>query len=160
MITRKPTIDELSEFRMIAEIQFNVKGELLIPDHAYVSISPNTNRIRLIIVNGEKYLSIRARDYRFNLHVPAGRVLNNILPHPKLRVYVKKDYSEFIGRGETLFSKHVLMADPDIRPGDEVLVVDPDGELLAVGRSRLTGWEMVYYNRGEAVKIREGVYKC
>lgn len=160
MITRKPTREEILELREIARLQFNIPGELLIPGDIYVSVSPNTNRIRFIITNGNRYLSIRSRDYRFNLYLPAGRVLNSILPHPRLRVYVKKDYVEFVSKGETLFSRHVLMADPDIRPGDEVVVVDPGGELLAVGRTRLAGWEMVYYNRGEAVKIREGVLEC
>ncbi|MEM1639347.1 MAG: PUA domain-containing protein [Desulfurococcaceae archaeon] len=160
MIIRKPTKSELLELREIARLQFSIPGEFLIPDNVHVSVSPNTNRIRFILINGSRYLSIRSRDYRFNLYLPAGRVLNSILPHPRLRVYVKRDYTEFVSKGETLFSRHVLMADPDIRPGDEVLVVDPSGKLLAVGRTRLAGWEMTYYNRGEAVKIREGVLEC
>lgn len=160
MKIRKPTPSELAELREIAEIQFNAPGELLIPDQIYVSVSLNTNRVRLVIMNKTRYLAVRARDYRFNLYLPAGKVLNSILPHPRLRIYVKEEYAEFIARGGTLFAKHVLMADPDVRPGDEVLVVDPTGTLLAVGRSRLSGWEMVYYNRGEAVKIREGAYEC
>ncbi|MEM4717487.1 MAG: PUA domain-containing protein [Desulfurococcaceae archaeon] len=159
MIIRKPTNSELAELREIAGFQFDVKGELLIPDSIYVAISPNTNRIRYILLNNEKYLTLRSRDYRFNLHIPAGRILLQITPPPKLRVYVKKEYIDFVARGGTLFAKHVLTADPDIRPGDEVLVVNEQGELVAVGRSRLSGWEIVQYNRGEAVRIREGVFK-
>lgn len=159
MIIRKPTTSELRELREIAEFQFNVKGELLIPDDVYVAVSPNTNRIRYLIVDNQKYLSLRSRDHRFNLHIPAGYVLIRLLPPPKLRIYVKNEYAEFIARGETLFARHVLMADPSVKPGDEVLVVDEEGRLLGVGRAKLAGWEMVHYNRGEAVKVREGVKK-
>lgn len=159
MIIRKPTTSELLELREIAEFQFDIKGEQLIPDSIYVAISPNTNRIRHVLLDNEKYLTLRSRDYRFNLHIPAGRVLLKIIPPPRLRVYVKKEYVDFVARGETLFARHVLTADPDIKPGDEVLVVDEQGDLIAVGRARLSGWEIVQYNRGEAVRIREGVIK-
>ena len=157
LITRKPTAEELEELRAIAEVQFGVAGNLVIPETVNVIISPSTNRIRFLVVNGKKYLALRPRDYRFNLYLSAGEILNTVLPHPRLRVYVKRDYVEFVSKGNTLFCRHVLMADPDVRPGDEVLVVDQNGNLIAVGRSRLAGWEMVFYSRGEAVKIREGV---
>lgn len=157
MIIRKPTEDELLELRGIAELQFKIPGSLLIPDDVQVVVSPNTNRVRLILESGSKYLALRARDYRFNLYIPAGVVLNNYLPHPRMRVYVKDEYADFIAKGKTLFCKHVLMADPEIGPYDEVLVVDSTGKLLAVGRALVAGREMVYYKRGEAVRVREGV---
>lgn len=157
MIIRRPTLDELRELRSIAEYQFGVSGTIVIPETIEVAVSPNTNRIRFILLGGKKYLALRSRDYRFNLYLSAGTVLNRVLPHPRLRVYVKDNYTEFISKGETLFCKHVLMADPLIRPNDEVLVNNTRGELVAVGRARLAGWEMVFYNRGEAVKVREGV---
>ncbi|MEM0001052.1 MAG: PUA domain-containing protein [Desulfurococcaceae archaeon] len=159
LIIRRPTRSELEELRGIAELQFDVNGESLIPETVKVAVSPNTGKIRFLVLNGKRYLALRSKDYRFNLYVAAGEVLNGILPHPRLRVYVKGDYVEFVSRGGSLFCKHVLMADPDIRPDDEVLAVDPQGRLVAVGRSRLAGWEMVFYNRGEAVKVREGALK-
>jgi len=157
VLIRRPTQSELTELRGVAEFQFKIPGSLLIPDDVHVAISPNTNRVRLVLRSGVKYLALRARDYRFNLYVPAGVVLNNYLPHPYMRVYVKDEYAGFIASGKTLFCKHVLIADPEIRPEDEVLVTDSTGKLLAVGRALVAGWEMVYYKRGEAVRVREGV---
>jgi len=156
LITRKPLKEELDEARRIAEYQFNVRGEDFIPDDSVFILSPRTYKLRMILVNGEKYLSLRAQDYRFILHLEAGRRLNKLLPHPYHRVYVKPEYSVFIREGGNLFSKHVLMADPGIRPEDEVLVMDGD-EVIAVGRAMLPGWEIVYYKRGEAIRIREYV---
>lgn len=159
MIVRRPAKNELEELRGIAELQFDVNGELLIPETIRVAVSPSTGKIRFLILNGKKYLALRSKDYRFNLYIAAGEVLHRVLPHPRLRVYVKSEYVEFVSKGGSLFCKHVLMADPDIRPNDEVLAVDHQGRLVAVGRSRLAGWEMVFYNRGEAVKVREGISK-
>jgi len=156
-VIRRPTSSELLELRSIAEFQFKIPGSVLIPEDIYVVTSPNTNRIRLVLKSRAKYLALRARDYRFNLYIPAGIVLNNYLPQPYMRVYVKDEYANFVASGKTLFCKHVLMADPEIKPLDEVLVVDSTGKLLAVGRALVAGEEIVYYNRGEAVRVREGV---
>ncbi len=50
----------------------------------------------------------------------------------------------------------VEKADPDIREGDEVLVVR-DNDLYAVGIARMNGEEMISCNRGEAVKVRHHI---
>ncbi|ADI32640.1 PUA domain-containing protein [Staphylothermus hellenicus] len=158
MIKRRPSVEELEELRTIADLEFRGVGRQLIPDDIVLVISPSTMKIRYLLFNNEIYLSLRAGDYRFILHVPAGRVLNKILPHPHLRIYVNSRYSGFIASGGNVFCKHVVMADPNIKPGDEVLVVDSDSyKLLGVGRAIKPGWEITYYRWGEAVRIREGV---
>jgi len=62
-----------------------------------------------------------------------------------------------IREGRNVFAKHVVKADPWIRPQDEVIVVNDRRELLAVGRAVLTGSEMTQFKRGIAVKTRRGV---
>jgi len=156
MLRRRLTESEIEELRYIAGLQFGV-GEEFIPDDAEGEFSRTTLKLRRIIVDSKPYLAVRASDYRFNLYITSGLVLNKILPHPKMRVYVLSKYADFIAKGGNVFCKHVLMADPDIRPEDEVLVVDEKGELLAVGRAIKPGWEMVFYKWGEAVRIRRGV---
>jgi 7-cyano-7-deazaguanine tRNA-ribosyltransferase len=52
---------------------------------------------------------------------------------------------------------HVLKADGEIRPKDEVIVVNEGGEVLAVGRTILSGEEMTAFKTGVAVKVRRGV---
>jgi predicted RNA-binding protein (TIGR00451 family) len=66
------------------------------------------------------------------------------------------DVSTFIAEGGDVFAKHVVKADNDIRPKDEVIVVDERGEVLAVGRAVLSGEEMIAFMRGVAVKARRG----
>jgi uncharacterized protein with predicted RNA binding PUA domain len=158
LIKRRPTSEELKSLRRIADLQFGGYGDEIIPDNILLVISPSTQKIRYLLYDGKIYLSLRAGDHRFILHVPAGYRLNHILPHPMLRVYVDSRYSEFVASGGNVFCKHVVLADPNIRPGDEVLVIDSDTyRLLGVGRAIKPGWEITYYSWGEAVRVKEGV---
>ena len=59
--------------------------------------------------------------------------------------------------GINVFAKHVKDADPEIRPGSEVIIVDEEDNLLAVGKAILNGKEMIAFKSGIAVKVRRGV---
>jgi uncharacterized protein with predicted RNA binding PUA domain len=71
-------------------------------------------------------------------------------------VTVKKEFEEFIAQGKNLFAKHVSSADAEIRPGQEVIVVNEEKEVLGVGRAVLTMDEMLAFQIGVAVKVRRG----
>jgi uncharacterized protein with predicted RNA binding PUA domain len=71
-------------------------------------------------------------------------------------VVVQEDVADFIAQGKNVFAKHVVSADPDIRCGDEVLVVAGNDRLLACGTAVLSGTEMPAFNYGGAVKVRQG----
>lgn len=142
--------------RGIASIQFRGFGREIIPEDVELLISPSTRKIRRLVVKDELYLSLRASDYRFVLHMPAARVINSVLPHPFIRVYVNNYYSAFVRERGNLFAKHVVAADPSIRPGDEVVIVDADSyDVIGVGRAVKPGWAMPLHGWGEAVRVRE-----
>jgi hypothetical protein len=56
-----------------------------------------------------------------------------------------------------LFNAFVTECDPEIRPMDEVMVVDQKDDLVALGRAILTRDEMFSFRTGIAVKVREGI---
>ena len=153
----KPSTEELMELRAIASIQFYGVGDKFIPDDVLVAYSPSTYRIRAIYLNGRHLASLRASDYRLVLRIWGGLRLHKILPKPLLRVMVADKYREFIIDGGNVFSKHIIFMDPNIRPHDEVLVVDEDWNLLAVGRAILPGWMATLFSRGEAIRVRESI---
>ena len=72
------------------------------------------------------------------------------------RIVVGEDSDPFVREGRNTFAKFVQRADPDIRPGDETLVVHENGDLLAVGRAELPGSGMGDFETGMAVKVRQG----
>ena len=93
------------------------------------------------------------------MQVPHANTLERLqaaLPAPAYRVEVTPEVAEFIGKGKNTFAKHVIAADPGIRSGDEVMVVSENDSLLATGSAMLSGAEMLEFNYGVAVKVRQG----
>src|SRR5439155_992144 len=85
------------------------------------------------------------------------RRLRAAFPSPRLRVIVEPDSVPFQRDGKNVFAGFVRDADPEIRPGDEVLVVSPEDDLCAVAQATMNRREMVAFKRGVAARVREGV---
>lgn len=75
----------------------------------------------------------------------------------RLWVKIQEEAEPFVVGGRSVFAKHVIDADEEIRPQEEVIVVNEKGEVLAVGRAILSGREMKTFRRGVAVRVRRGV---
>ncbi len=120
-------------------------------------VSKNTGKVRNVLVDGEHVVSLRAADGLFTLKAAGARRLAKAFPRPRLRIVVEEDTVPFHREGKNVFAKFVREADPDIRPGDEALVVSPLDELCAVARTTMNGREMLAFKRGVAAHVREGV---
>ncbi len=75
---------------------------------------------------------------------------------PRLWVKVSDEAASFISGGRSVFAKHVIAADREIRPQEEVIVLNED-KVIAVGKAVLTGREMTAFKRGVAVRVRKGI---
>ncbi|WP_345725212.1 PUA domain-containing protein [Saccharolobus caldissimus] len=147
--------------RDIAEYQFDF--------HIAMSLFPNekrfliqrsikTGKIRNILTeNGQLYLVLRAQDMLFSLTLLSAEVIRINSKFPEYRVVIPNNMEQFIREGRNVFAKHVLLADPRIRGGDEVLVVNSDDKLIAIGKAKISGEEMMEYKRGVAVHVKRGV---
>ncbi len=100
--------------------------------------------------------AIRASDGFIVLNRKGAKLVHQALKPPRLRVTVSDDAVPFVAQGKTVFAKHVAAADPEIRPAEEVLVVDSRDRLLASGKALLTGEEMIAFKIGKAVAVRRG----
>ena len=121
-----------------------------------IDYSKNTGKIRYIYLNEELLATLRPTTGIFVLTVAgAKRIVNQVNP---LRLWVKlEDFAEpFVAKGRSAFAKHVIDADPEIRPNEEVIVISQKNEVLAVGRAVLSGPEMLALKKGIAVKVRHG----
>jgi predicted RNA-binding protein (TIGR00451 family) len=76
---------------------------------------------------------------------------------PRLWVRIQEEAEPFVAEGKSVFAKHIIDVDEEIRPQEEVIVVTKKGEALAVGRAVLSGKEMMTFKRGVAVRVRKGV---
>jgi uncharacterized protein with predicted RNA binding PUA domain len=142
--------------QIIADFQFGKgAGEALFPEGCEVILS-RTGRVRQITLRGKRLATVRAKDGRFTLGIDGALRLLSALHPPAYRVVASGEVAEFIRQGKNTFAKHVNAADPAIRAGDEVMVVDGEDQLLATGSAVLSGGEMLLFNYGVAVKVRQG----
>ena len=123
--------------------------------------SKKTGRIRNVLIEidnkKEVLFTIRAYD---NLLIPAkegAKLIHRKIPFPNYRVVVDKSVQEFARDGKSVYAKFVIDCDRELRPYEEVLVVNEDDELLAYGTTILNGRELIEFNYGVAVNVRGGL---
>lgn len=149
--------DVLLRIRKTADYQFGKGvGELLFPDSVSISFSKQTHRIRHVFLDGNLLATLRPTDGMFSLTIHGAKRLGDIKP---LKYYVKigDDVASFIAKGKSVFAKHVVGVDDEIRPSEEVIVLNEESVVVAVGRAILSGKEMRAFKRGVAVRVRKGV---
>jgi len=149
---------ELFKLRSVANYQFGRGvGRVMFPNRIELVHSRKTGRIRLIYLDGKLLATLRPRDGQLALTLEGARSL--LAKRKSLAAYVtvKKDVRDFIMKGRNVFAKHVVHADNRLRPEDEAIVMDEDGNLLAVGRAALSGEEMKAFKFGVGVHVRRGV---
>ncbi|RLF41388.1 MAG: tRNA guanosine(15) transglycosylase TgtA [Thermoplasmata archaeon] len=150
--------DKLDIWRItaVAEIQFGKNASAALFDGELEIVkSKNTGKIRNIYCDGEHILSFRASDGLYTLKKAGGKRLHRFFPSPKQRVIIKDEAIPFVLDGKSVFTRFVEDCDPELRPMDECLIVNRKDELLAIGRCLLNREEMLSFNYGQAVKIRE-----
>ncbi len=152
--------DNLRLVRILADYQFGRNaGKALFSDRCEFIISPKTGKIRQITEGGVRIATIKADTGLLTISIEGAKRLKESFKFPKLRVVVIKSVANLIAKGKNVFAKHVINVDENIRANDEVIVVDEDDNLLATGKATLSAHEMLEFNRGVAVKVRQGVIR-
>jgi len=154
----KPLDWLLQRVRATADMQFGRgAADALLAGTVELVRSKNTGRVRNVIVEGKHVLSMRAHDGLFTLRLDGGKLLHRAFSKPLLRVVVETETAEFNRAGKNVFAKFVVEADEELRPFDEVLIVDQEDRLVAVGQALLNPEEMVAFDQGLAARVREGL---
>ena len=149
----------LKRVRTIADYQFGpFAGRILFPETVTFSLS-RTGRVNQVMDGGIRVATLRSYDGLFTLSELGARRLHAGISYPRLRVVVNRDAAPFVEAGRTAFARHVVVADPQLRANDEVLLVDENDVLLATGNALLSPAEMLAFTRGTAVKVRQGFAK-
>ena len=149
--------NDLAKVRSIADYQFGKGvGALLFPDNIEIMYSPRTGRIRFINLNGERLATLRPTDGVLSLSLIAAVFMAKNTPFAKCFVTVQNEVSKFIAAGGDVFAVHVVKVDAEVGAKDEVIALDEDGQVLAVGRTILSSDEMKAFKTGVAVKVRHG----
>jgi len=150
---------EIRRLKVLADYLFGIgAGEALFSgEEVRIKYSKGTGRVRAIYVDGRRVFTFRPNDGMIALSLEGARRLLKVLPWPCLRVVISDDAAGYVARGRSVFAKHVIAVDKGIRPGMEVIIVDRRDNLIAIGRAMLSGEEMLTFNSGVAVRVRQGV---
>ncbi|MFW9801332.1 MAG: DUF5591 domain-containing protein [Candidatus Thorarchaeota archaeon] len=132
--------------RATADFQFGLgSGELLIPEGA--GLRGKLYRTVICQIDKEQVCAYNASSGMLSLTLAGARRIADS----------QKSWVRFEGKevkGGSIFAVGVREADYGIRPGDEVIVVDKNDNVVAVGRSEMSGKEMCDFEKGRAVTVR------
>ena len=143
--------------KAIANYQFGIDvADSMFRGNIEIIKSRKTGKIRNVISDGEHILSLRAGDGLYTLRPEGAQRILEKIPSPRMRVIVNDDSIPFVSEGRNAFAQFVLDADDEIRPMEEVIVVDKNDNFLATGRALLIKSEMKSLKKGIAVKVRTG----
>jgi predicted RNA-binding protein (TIGR00451 family) len=147
----------LRKIRVVADYQFGKgAGEGLFPEEVVVVLSKRTKKIRHVYLGGKLLATLRPTVGLFSLTIEGARRLACYTKPPRLWVQVQDEVAAFIEKGGDVFAKHVTDADGEIRPMEEVIVLNGKKRVIAVGKAVLSGDEMKVFKKGVAVKVRRG----
>ncbi len=132
--------------RSIALYQFGKDGEVLIPSDIQIKGRYN----KRIFHENEQLATLLMDTGLFAISLAGGKLLAG--------KDIKIVEIDFELKTNTLFSPGVIHADENIVPRDEV-IIRRNGEVVGVGKSILSGEEMVRASKGVAVRIRHRIKK-
>lgn len=147
----------LQKIRRVADYQFGRGvGKKLFPDNIAVVFSKRTGRIKYVYLDEKLLATLKPTVGFFSLTIEGAEKLIESLEPKRLWVQIQEDAVVFVAKGGDVFARHVVNVDEEIRPREEVIVLDEKNRVIAVGTAMLSGKEMVDFKRGVAVKVRKG----
>jgi phosphoadenosine phosphosulfate reductase len=148
---------DLGKIRKLADSQFGEGcGELLLPRDriAILNRCPALDRMDEIVSDGEVLGAIVFEPLEGDKLIIRPPAATRMLSKMKGKVIADIGAIPSIIGGSNLMGPGVVSADEDIRIGDEVVVLNPEGGILATGVAKKTGSELNAKGRGAAVKVR------
>jgi uncharacterized protein with predicted RNA binding PUA domain len=150
---------DIRRVKAISDYQFGPEiTEILFSNEDLFSFkhSNNTGKLKYIHKGDDFFLSLRPTNGYFTLSFIAARQILENTSRPRMRVIVLDEISKYIREGRNVFCKHVVQIDENLRPMDEVIVINESGNLLAIGRLSIPVEAVKDFKRGVAVNVRKG----
>ncbi|MGQ9587051.1 MAG: phosphoadenosine phosphosulfate reductase domain-containing protein [Thermoplasmata archaeon] len=150
---------DIVRIRQLVDHQFGRgTGSSVLPEGRIVLLNkvPDIDRMDEVIVDGHVVGAVRfdiLRGDRFILRPRSALAIAHKVQHG----WVKIDsgaVEPIRKRSASTLAIGVLDCDPGIWPGMEILVLDPEGNPVSVGTSKMSSSEIMAHKRGTAVKTR------
>ncbi len=146
------------KLRLLFKYQWGVDpSEFLKQNEIEVEFSRSTEKIRHIRKSGEILFTLVPTTGLLTPTYEGGVELAKMGLEEEYLVVMTQEASEFVARGKSALAKFVHQVDPQLHAGEEVLVLDEERNIVGTGRTLLSGFEMLSFNRGVAVTIRHSM---
>ena len=151
----KEKVYETHIVKAMMDYQFGVGTHSVISDQSLsIKRSKRTGILRQFSDESGILGTFRASDFVIIPTKDFARRLHGYIPTPRLRVVAKSESIPYVSKNRDLLAKFVLDSDPEIRCGEEVIIVDENNSFLNCGKSILSASEMIAFKRGVAVHVR------
>lgn len=152
-------MDLREKFLMTIDYLFgNEIGNAFLSENLEFTISKRTGKIKDVLIDSGRIASFRF-DGSIALTINGAQILKDKDLLKDNYVMVQKGPDEFISEGKSVFAKHVVDCGIRVRPKCDVVVIDKNETIIAVGKALLSAKMMKSFNRGIAVKVRESLNK-
>ncbi|MBE6493377.1 MAG: pseudouridine synthase [Methanosphaera stadtmanae] len=136
---------KIHDLRSIARYQFNTKkADKLIDEKTVVSGRFN----KRVMINKKQIATLHFDTGLYTLNLPGGEILKE--------QKINRIFIDFDLKSNTLFAPGINEADKNIIPNDEVVIIKDD-EVVGVGKSMMSGEELINSDKGIGVKIRHQI---
>lgn len=127
-----------------------------LPTEIQFEFSRRTGRLKNFSIAGKLAATLRTDGGIALTIAGAQHLLDNSEQFRDNCIIPVHDAVPFVSEGRSLFCRHVEWCGKNVRVGSDVAIIDND-KVIAVGAAILPSELMRLYNRGVAVKIREGL---
>ena len=123
-------------------------------DNVFVEVSKKTKKIRHITLNGKILATIRPKDGFLIFTINGAEFVKEKIRELPKKVYISEEGIKSLKTTSSIFTKQIVKFDENIRPNDEVFILNLKGDIIATGRSNLSSEEIMSLKRGVAIKVR------
>jgi len=131
-------------------------SQVIPTDRLDFTFSKRTGKMKSVFLDDELIATFRSNG-SIALTIYGAELL---IEHPKFRdncIVVEDEARDFVSEGRSVFAKHVKTCGDRIRPQADVVILDTDGRVIAVGKALLSAKMMREFRSGVAVKVRRGI---
>lgn len=151
---KEATREDRRRFSMMLDYEFGLGTSRGLPkDGLEYFYSRKSGRLKQVNHEGSVFAVVRPNG-AVALSLRAARTLASSRVFLRNSVTVDEDAVEFVRRGKSVFCKFVRKVGSSVVPRGEVVVLDPAGRPIAVGRAKIAGRFMGEFKAGVAVKVR------
>jgi conserved protein with predicted RNA binding PUA domain len=147
-------LDGRKQFSMMLDYEFGVGTSRALPKTGLRFVySMRSDRLKQVVHDDRLFATIRPNGVISPTHYGAS-VLIKSRAYAENSVVVDQAAVKFVSEGKSVFCKFVKSVGKHVLQSGEVAVLDPSGNVIAVGSARIHGDFMRQFKHGVAVKTR------